>query len=144
MTHTLYQTLSQQAWKQYQSVSGRPEKDIRQLQAAYTVFEDAAKKLDGAVMFSSPPTREQLAIASNAVTILESAFNGVAGMMVKLAQTDSDAVKNTATVSQGQKADSAKREQAQDADLEQALGNVLYQGQLQVAAALASAGNSGN
>lgn len=138
MTSNLYQTLSQQAWEQYQSVTGRPEKDVKQMLAAYVSFEDAAKKLDAAVVFSSPPTKEQLAAASNAVTVLESAFNGVDSVAKKFAQSDSDAVKNTGTVSQGQKADSVKREQQHDADLEQALGNALYQGQLQVAAAIAS------
>lgn len=138
MTSNLYQTLSQQAWKQYQSVTGRPEKEVKQMQTAYTSFEDAAKKLDAAVVFSSPPTKEQLAAASNAVTVLESAFNGIDSIAKKLAQSDRDAVKNTGTVSQGQKADSVKREQQNDSDLEQALGNALYQGQLQVAAALAS------
>ena len=140
MTDTLYQTLSANAWKKYQSVSKRSSGDLKLIESAYESFASAAKKLDGAVVFSSPPTKEQLGAASNAVTVLESTYNGVTAVVRKFVQSDADAVKASATISQGQKKADNSREQNNDSDFTLSLNNVLYQAQLQVATAISSAG----
>ncbi|MFH1805389.1 MAG: hypothetical protein ABID63_10935 [Pseudomonadota bacterium] len=141
MADNLYQQLSAQAWSQYQSVTSRSATYLKLLQPAYDSFLAAAVKVDGAVIFSSPPTADQLKAASNAVAILESAFAGVGLVVQKFVDMDAQAVKMAAAVSQKQMQADNVRNQATDSDFEMGLNNILYQAQLQVAAAIASSGS---
>lgn len=140
MADDTYSKVTAQAWQQYQTTSDRKKNYISLLEPAIKQFESAVSETEGALVFSSPPTKEQLAKANGKIVLLESAFSGVENILDKFVQMDADAVKSTGTVSQGSVKSQNTTNQQEDAELSQALNNVVYSLGLIVAAGYLEAG----
>lgn len=139
MPDGIYAQLSEQARRQYNLVSTRGESYLELLRPAYESFLAATGRLDTVLSgMQAKPTASELASASDAVALLESAFNGIALVMQRFVEMDAQAARDAPPVSQMGVEAQNKASEAVDDEFELALNNVLYRAELAVAGDLAA------
>lgn len=138
MSDGLFVQLSSQAWSQYKTVTSRDDSYLKLLDPKYQTFLSVAGKVDAAMAkLSSPPKSDQISPVADAVTLLESAQNGIVQVLEKFIQMDAQAVSSAGTINQKSISDKNKQEQGFDQDFRLAIDGVVYQAQVRIAAASA-------
>ncbi|MFV1850584.1 MAG: hypothetical protein ACMZ66_07745 [Thalassospira sp.] len=138
MSDGLFVQLSSQAWSQYKTVTSRDDSYLKLLDPKYQTFLSVAGKVDAAMgKLTTPPKSDQISPVADAVTLLESAQNGIVQVLEKFVQMDAQAVSSAGTINQKSISDKNKQEQGFDQDFRLAIDGVVYQAQVRISAASA-------